>query len=80
MRKFEFREQISIFIELENTAMKKGRLLLFTSILFLTFGITDLDFDNLNFSDNYKAYIFIILGGFLIALNFIYWKRVNKEK
>ncbi|WP_262508036.1 hypothetical protein [Winogradskyella thalassocola] len=33
----------------------------FIAILFLTFGITYLDFDNLDFGDNYKAYLKSIL-------------------
>jgi hypothetical protein len=55
--------------------MKNEDILSFTATLFLTFGIIDLDFDNLNFADNYKAYILIIIGGILMVFNAIYrWK------
>lgn len=38
------------------------------SLLLLTFGITDLNFENLNFDENTKAYICLSLG---ILLAFI---------
>lgn len=38
----------------------------FIAILLMTFGITYLDFENLNFEDNYKAYSMLILGVLLL--------------
>lgn len=39
----------------------------FIAIIFLTFGITYLDFENLNFGDNSKAYVMLIVGILLFA-------------
>ena len=58
--------------------MKKLKTLDFIAILFLTFGITYLDFDNLSFEDNVKAYIQIIIGAILII--FILFKRGQASK
>ena len=46
----------------------------FSAIIFLTFGITYLDFDNLNFKNNYKAYAQLIIGILLLiqTKNYIY--------
>lgn len=60
--------------------MKKGHALSFTAMLLLTFGITDLDFSNPGFGDNFKAYIFIITGSILMIFNVVYWRKLNKEK
>lgn len=38
----------------------------FIAILLMTFGITYLDFENLNFEDNYKAYNMLILEVLLL--------------
>ena len=50
--------------------MKKiGPLKLF-GILFIAFGITYLNFDNLNFDANYKAYISLIIGLIISVISF----------
>jgi hypothetical protein len=49
----------------------------FSAIIFLTFGITYLDFDNLNFKDNYKAYVQLIIGILLFILT-LYKKKKNE--
>ena len=58
--------------------MKKLKTLDFVAILFLTFGITYLDFDNLSFEDNIKAYIQIFIGA--IMLIYILFKRGQASK
>ncbi|MBU2928531.1 hypothetical protein [Winogradskyella psychrotolerans] len=45
----------------------------FIAIIFLTFGITYLDFDNLNFEDNYKAYVMLIVG--ILLFSFVFYGR-----
>ncbi|PWH82242.1 hypothetical protein [Brumimicrobium oceani] len=60
--------------------MKKGHALSFTATLFLTFGITDLDFSNPVFEDNFAAYILLIIGSILMVFNVIYWRKLNKGK
>ncbi|WP_107038595.1 hypothetical protein [Brumimicrobium mesophilum] len=58
--------------------MKKLKTIDFIAILFLTFGITYLDFDNLTFEDNIKAYIQIIIGA--IMMIYILYKRGQASK
>ncbi|MDH7911157.1 hypothetical protein [Winogradskyella sp. SYSU M77433] len=50
--------------------MKKISLIKLAGILLLTFGITDLDFDNLLISTNYKAYISMIIGLIIVIISF----------
>lgn len=58
--------------------MKKLKTLDFVAILFLTFGITYLDFDNLTLEDNIKAYIQIFIGAVLMI--YILYKRGQESK
>lgn len=58
--------------------MKKFGIIELSAILLMTFGITYLDFDNLNFQDNYKAYIQLMIGGILIL--YILYKRSQANK
>ncbi len=53
---------------------KNADIIGFSAIFMITFGITYLDFDNLNFGDNLKPYMFIIIG-FIIFIFSIYKKR-----
>lgn len=50
--------------------MKKIEIIKLMGILFLTFGITDLNFENLNFDVNIKAYAAIITGIIVTILSF----------
>ncbi|WP_179338221.1 hypothetical protein [Winogradskyella ludwigii] len=50
----------------------------FIAVIFLTFGITYLDFDNLNFGDNYKAYAMLIIG--IILFIIMFYKSKKKIK
>ena len=50
--------------------MKKISLIKLAGILLVTFGITDLDFDNLLISTNYKAYISMIIGLIIVIISF----------
>lgn len=47
----------------------------FLAILFLIFGITYLDFDNLSFSDNIRPYLMLGIGVIVI----IYWLITRSE-
>lgn len=58
--------------------MKKIKTLDLVAILFLTFGITYLDFDNPSFQENTKAYIQIIIGAVLII--YVLYKRGQASK
>ena len=51
--------------------MKKIGIIKLAGILFLTFGITDLNFENLNLVENYKAYASIIIGIIISIISFI---------
>jgi len=51
--------------------MKKIGLIKLAGILFLTFGITDLNFDNLTIDANYKAYAAILVGLIISVLSFV---------
>lgn len=57
--------------------MKKIGILRVLGILLITFGIVYLDFDNLNFDLNYKAYAALIIG--LIISVFSYLKPQKSE-
>jgi hypothetical protein len=50
--------------------MKKIGIIKLLGVLFLTFGITDLNFENLNFDVNFKAYAAIIIGIIITILSF----------
>ena len=50
--------------------MKKIGIIKFMGVLFLTFGITDLNFENFNFDVNVKAYAAIIIGIIITILSF----------
>ena len=50
--------------------MKKIGLIKLLAILFLTFGITALNFENLNIDVNYKAYASIIVGLIIAIISF----------
>lgn len=58
--------------------MTKIKTLDFIAILFLTSGITYLDFDQLSFQDNIKAYIQIVLGSIMMV--YILYKRGKASK
>ncbi|SDI01942.1 hypothetical protein SAMN04489796_106137 [Winogradskyella thalassocola] len=58
---FELTYPIYYQINIASTMKNSLGLVGFIAILFLTFGITYLDFDNLDFGDNYKAYLKSIL-------------------
>lgn len=63
-------------LTLNPTAMKKFRITFSViSLIFLAIGITYLDFDNLSFFKNYKAYILIVLG--ICTLGFSFLKPVH---
>ncbi|EPR72035.1 hypothetical protein ADIWIN_2874 [Winogradskyella psychrotolerans RS-3] len=51
----------------------------FIAIIFLTFGITYLDFDNLNFGYNYKAYAMLIIGILLFGFVLYGFKKSSKK-
>ncbi|HIB37533.1 hypothetical protein [Mesonia sp.] len=55
--------------------MKKVKIISLIAIVFLTIGITYLDFENLSFYKNYKAYILIILG--ICTLGFSFFKPIS---
>ncbi|WP_161804997.1 hypothetical protein [Lacinutrix mariniflava] len=50
--------------------MKKIGLIKLAGILLMTFGITDLDFENLNIDVNYKAYASIVIGLIIAIISF----------
>ncbi|WP_158524879.1 hypothetical protein [Mesonia sp. K7] len=50
--------------------MKKIGLIKLAGILLMTFGITDLNFENLNIDANYKAYASIISGLIIAIISF----------
>jgi hypothetical protein len=54
---------------------KIDKLLGFTLILFLIFGITYLDFDNLSFSNHVRPYLMLVLGMVTAA----YWLIVDSR-
>ncbi len=51
--------------------MKKIGLLRLLAILLIAFGITYLNFDNLNFDANYKAYASLIIGLIIAIISFL---------
>lgn len=51
--------------------MKKIGLIKLAGILFLTFGITDLNFENLNIDTNLKAYMAILIGLIITIISFL---------
>jgi hypothetical protein len=51
--------------------MKKIGLIKLAGILFITFGITDLNFENFNIDANYKAYASIIIGLTISVISFL---------
>lgn len=53
------------------------RLLGFLAAMFVTFGISDLDFSNLNFEQNQKAYAAL---GLVVFLFLIFAVRLKKSK
>lgn len=50
-----------------------------SAILFLTFGITYIDFENLGFENNYKAYAQLGIGILLLYMSFIARKKDKHE-
>jgi hypothetical protein len=50
--------------------MKKIEIIKLAGILFLTFGITDLNLDNLSIDLNYKAYLAILIGLIISIFSF----------
>ena len=51
--------------------MKKIHLIKLTGLLLITFGITDLNFENLADGSNYKAYAATIIGVVIIVISFL---------
>ncbi len=54
---------------------KQNQIIGFLAVLFFTFGITYLDFNNLNFADNIRPYIMLLLGVATIA----YWLKLRAK-
>lgn len=50
------------------------------SVIFMAFGITGLDFENLNFENNYKSYILLIISFILFMYSIINKRKNNKIK
>ncbi len=50
--------------------MKTIGIIKLAGVLFMTFGITDLNFEDLNFDVNVKAYAAIIIGIIITILSF----------
>lgn len=50
--------------------MKKIGLIKFAGILLITFGITDLNFENFNLDENYKAYAALLIGIVITLVSF----------
>jgi hypothetical protein len=48
---------------------KSGKAIGFLAIVFLTFGITYLNFDDLSFSENIRPYIMLLVG----IITLVYW-------
>ena len=59
--------------------MKKIKIISLIAIVFLTIGITYLDFENLSVFNNYKAYILILLGIFTLGFSFFKPISVNMD-
>ncbi|MBL4710242.1 MAG: hypothetical protein JKY48_17560 [Flavobacteriales bacterium] len=57
---------------------KKVNILSFFAAMFLTFGITSLNFDDLQFDENIKGYFATIIGLVLAIAFFILKSRENK--
>ncbi len=57
--------------------MKKIGLIKLTGILFLAFGITDLNFDDLAVEQNYKAYAAILVGLIISIVSFLLPDRLK---
>ncbi|QNM84570.1 hypothetical protein H9W90_10215 [Polaribacter pectinis] len=57
--------------------MKKIGIIKFMGILILTLGITDLNFENLNFDVNVKAFAAIIIGIIITILSFLATKKLK---
>ena len=57
---------------------KKQKAFSFFTALFLTFGITSLNFDDLEFAENLRGYISIIIGLILLVFFFIVKRREDK--
>ncbi len=49
--------------------MKKKNYIPFLGLLFFVFGFTDLNFENLNFDVNKKAYVFIGIGILFLVIS-----------
>jgi len=49
------------------------------AVVFFTFGITYLDFENLTNSDNLRPYIMFVLGILLLVYSFRLKKKNNTE-
>lgn len=54
---------------------KSEKTLGFVAVILFTFGITYLDFDSLNFSENIRPYILIVLG----IITLVYWLIIRSR-
>lgn len=59
--------------------MKPNKTIAYVAIIILTFGITGINFENLHFADNVKAYFFLVIG-FLILGYYMYRKKQAAEQ
>jgi len=59
--------------------MKPEKTVRLLSVVFFTFGITYLDFENLTNSDNLRPYIMFVLGILLLVYSFRLKKKNNTE-